>query len=125
MDITQYITLTTLLAALGGLLGWLLKTRLDNSVKHEFDKVMLKLQSIEARQSILYNERLKAFREISKNLNYLIRYCHAKSAEIRNHSEFELRAESPIAEENIPLLAHYERLLRLIHEYDLFFQQKP
>jgi len=72
------------------------------------------------RSDVLLTERLAAFKSISSQLLALRRYCYARSAELRNESEFEPRTESLTEQENVGLLMHKENLTRLLESVELF-----
>ena len=69
---------------------------------------------------LLHSERLEALKVLAAKLLALRRYCCARSAEVRNESEFEPRTESLSLEENQPLLQHREVIARALEERELF-----
>ncbi len=106
-------------SALFAVLGWFLKSYFNNSIEHEYKKMFEIFKTEQMRFTILSNERLFVFKELSPCLCMLRKYCKARSAELRDESEFELRTESLNNDENIPLLGHYDNLIRLLDCYEL------
>ena len=124
MRIFDYFAITAIIGACTALLGWWLKSRLDNSIKHEYDKILERFKSELKRSDILLTERLEAFKSISGQLLALRRYCQAKSTEFRNESEFEPRTESLTEQENVSLLMHNENLTRVLESVELLISPK-
>lgn len=120
MSIIDYFTITTIISACTAVLGWWLKSRLDNSIKHDYDKLIEGFRSELKRSDVLLTERLAAFKSISSRLLSLRRYCHARSAEFRNDSEFEPRTEALTEQENVGLLIHHENITRCLESMELF-----
>ncbi len=121
MNITEYIIVTTIFGCIATILGWWLKSRLDSSIKHEYDRLLELFKAEQKRSDTLLSERLTAFKLLSEKLIALRRYCNARSAELRNQSEFEPRTESLSASENASLLQHHEFILRSLEEREFFF----
>jgi len=119
MSIIDYFAITVIMSACATVLGWWLKSRLDNSIKHEYDKILEGFKSELKRSDVLLTERLAAFKSISSQLLALRRYCHARSAEFRNESEFEPRTESLTEQENVSLLIHHENINRALASVEL------
>jgi hypothetical protein len=120
MNINEYLTVTAIMGGVATVLGWWLKTRLDNSIKHEYDRLLELFKAEQKRSDILLSERLAAFKVLSEKLIALRRYCHARSAELRNESEFEPRTDALSPAENISLLMHHELIQRALEERELF-----
>ena len=119
MNISDYFTITLIIGGCTTILGWWLKSRLDSSIKHEYDKILEGFKSELKRSDVLLTERLAAYKTISPYLLALRRYCHARSAEFRNGSEFEPRTNSLNEKENIGLLSHHERISRALDDIEL------
>jgi len=119
MNIIDYFTITVIIGSCTTVLGWWLKVRLDSSIKHEYDKILEGFKSELKRSDVLLTERLAAYKSISPFLISLRRYCHARSVEFRNQSEFEPRTESLNEKENISLLSHQERISRALDDIEL------
>jgi hypothetical protein len=121
MNMNDYIIFSSIFGCIATILGWWLKTHIDSSVKHEYDKLLELFKSDQKRSDTLLSERLVAFKYLSEKLLALRRYCNARSAEIRNQSEFETRTEALSSSENISLLQHHEIILRALEEKEYFF----
>lgn len=119
MGIVDYVTITAIMCACSTVLGWWLKSRLDNSIKHEYDKILEVFKSQLKRSDILLEERLSAFKALSGKLIALRRYCNATSAEFRNESEFEPRTDSLTEQENLGLLMYKEHIDRALESVEL------
>jgi len=124
MRIIEYVTLTGLFTTATTISGWWLKSRLEASIKHEYDQIIERLKSELKRSEVLHNERLAAFKEMSKLLISLRRYCLARHAEVGIDSEFASRTESLDSSDNISLLMHHERIHKMFEEKELFFSKE-
>lgn len=120
MNLIDYLGITTLIGASTTILGLWLKSRLDTSIKHEYDKVLETFKTELKKSDVLLNERLAAFKNLSAHLLALRRYCHACSEEFKNDSEFAPRPESLPDSENISLLCHHENITRVLDSSELF-----
>lgn len=114
MNLADYFGITAIIGACTTVLGLWLKTRLDSSIKHEYDKILESFKTEMKRSDVLLTERLAVFKTLSNHLLALRRYCNARSAECRNDSEFEPRTESLTEQENISLLGHHENITRAL-----------
>lgn len=121
MKPVDYFTITAILSAVISIFGWWLKTRLDTSIRHEYDRLLELFKADQRRSDILNSERLVAFKVLSEKLLGLRRYCYAKAAELNVGSEFEPTTDSLSATENISLLQHSQRIERSMEERELFF----
>lgn len=119
MNLDDYIGIAAIVGACTTVLGWWLKSRLDSSIKHEYDKILESFRTELKRSDVLLAERLAAFKTLSGHLLKLRRYCNARSAEYRNESEFEPRPESLTEQENISLLSHHENINRVLESNEL------
>jgi len=120
MTFRDVLTIGGLFSAVIAVAGWWLKSRLETSIKFEYDRLLEAFKAEQKRSEILHAERLSAFKELSAKLIALRRYCKARSAEIREVSEFELRTESLTKAENKSLLCHYEEVSKGLDEKELF-----
>jgi hypothetical protein len=120
MNTTDFLTITGIMSAIATVLGWWLKSRLDSSIQHEYAKLLEQFKAQQKRSDLLHSERLDALKILAKKLLALRRYCHARSAEVRNESEYEPRTESLSPEENQSLLRHREVIARELEERELF-----
>lgn len=114
MNLADYFGITAIIGGCTIILGWWLKSRLDSSIKHEYDKILECFKTELKRSDVLLTERLEVFKTLSGHLLALRRYCNARSAEFRNQSEFEPRTESLTKQENISLLSHHENITRAL-----------
>jgi len=119
MNLADYFGITAIVGACTTVLGWWLKSRLDSSIKHEYDKILESFKTELKRSDVLLTERLAVFKTLSGHLLALRRYCNARSAEFRNESEFESRTESLTEQENISLLSHHENITRSLESNEL------
>src|SRR5438128_7442734 len=116
MTLSGYFTQTVIMSCIAAVLGWWLKSRLDNSIKHEYDRLLELFKVEQKRSETLHAERLAAFKVLSNLLLALRRYCHAKNP----MGEFASRPDSLTANENISLLSHHDVILRALEERELF-----
>lgn len=119
MNLTDYLSVSIIVGACTTILGWWLKSRLDSSIKHEYDKILESFKTELKRSETLLTERLAAFKTLSSYLLALRRYSTSCSAEFRNSSEFEARTESLTEQENISLLIHHENISRALEKNEL------
>jgi hypothetical protein len=120
MSLTDFLTISAVFGAIASVLGWWLKSRLDSSIRHEYDRLLELFKAEQKRSEILHAERMEAFKVLSAKLLSLRRYCNARSAMYSNRSEFESRAGSLPSSENISLLQHHEQIYRAMEERELF-----
>mgnify|MGYP003585992630 CR=1 FL=1 len=120
MRLSDLLTSGVLFSTLSAILGWWVKSRLETSIKHEYDRLLEAVKAEQKRSEVLHAERVSSFKELSDKLIALRRYCKAKSAEIRNESEFEPRTDSLTAAEKKSLLSHYEVVNNTLDEKELF-----
>lgn len=120
MGVVNYFGVAAMIGFFTSVLGLWLKARLNNSIKHEYDKV-LEFFKIELKRSdALLGERFVAFRSLSGRLLALRRYCSARIEELRSDSEFAPRTEFLGEEENISLLSHHGKISNEFDGYELF-----
>lgn len=124
METSDFITIAGIMGTIATVLGWWLKSRLDSSIKHEYDRMLELFKTEQKRSDILHSERLTAFKALSEKLLALRRYCNARSAEFRSQSEFEPRTDSLPSEENISLLQHHELIQWVLEERELFISPR-
>lgn len=120
MTLTDYLTIGGIFSAIIAVSGWWLKSRLENSIKYEYDRLLEAYKTEQKRSEVFYAERLSAFKDLSAKLTALRKYCRARSAEIRDQSEFEPRTESLSESENKSLLCHNEEISKCLDEKELF-----
>ncbi|WP_421252325.1 hypothetical protein [Aeromonas sp. 600724] len=120
MNILDVFTISAIMSAIATILGWWLKSRLDSSIQHEYSKLLEQFKAQQRRSDLLHSERLSALKALATKLLALRRYCNARSAEVRNESEFEPRTESLSSEENLSLLQHRQQIERAVEERELF-----
>lgn len=120
MKLADIFTVAVIMGAIATVLGWWLKSRLDSSIQHEYNRLFELFKAEQKRTEILHSERLEALKVLSTKLLAMRRYCHAMSADIRNQSEFEPRPDSLEPNENMSLLQHREIIGRAMEEKELF-----
>lgn len=119
IDYLAHTTVATIIAAnvtVATILGWWLKSRIDSSIKHQYDRLLESFKAEQKRSDVLHAERLTAFKILSERLLVLRRYCYASAAK----SEFAPRPEDLAAGENISLLQHQQSISRALDERELF-----
>ena len=119
IDYLAHTTIATIVAAnaiVTAIFGWWLKSRMDSSIKHEYDRLLESFKAEQKRSDVLHAERLTAFKVLSERLLALRRYCYANTAK----SEFAPRPEDLAAGENISLLQHQQLISRALDERELF-----
>ncbi len=122
MDITDLFSIGAVVAALNLVLGLWAKSRIEGSIKHEYDKALEKVKSEWRRTDTLLAERLTAFRLLQKKLVSIRRYCEAhKNSEVGN--EFSARPENLEAADNKSLLTHWTELETLLDENLIFLSR--
>jgi len=123
MTLTDYLTIGGTFSAIIAVVGWWIKSRLETSIKHEYDRLLEAFKTEQKRSEVLHAERLAAFKELSAKLIALRRYCRARSAEIHDQSEFEPRTKSLSEAEHKSLLSHYEEINKSLDERELFISK--
>lgn len=124
MTLIDYVTVSGIFTAIVTILGWLLKIRLDASVKHEYSRILETFKAEIKRTEVLGSERLEAFKAVSEKLIILRRYCQACSNEYGDASEFSRRPDTLPKNENTPLLQHHEAVFREAERFELFLSPK-
>jgi hypothetical protein len=102
------------------ILGWWLKSRLDSSIRHEYDKILESFKAELKRSDVLLTERLAAFKTMSSHLLALRRYCNECADYFRyfiSHSEF-----APVSRptESGSLLGHHTTIRDVLEGSELF-----
>jgi|SRR5690554_4679473 len=120
MQLSELLSVSAIFAATAAVLGWWLRSRLESSIKHEYDKLLEAFRAEQKRTDVLLSERSEAFKALSKRILALRRYCHAQAADYGGESEFAPRADSLQADENMSLLQHADAVRRAFDEYELF-----
>jgi len=124
MNFSDFISIAAIVGTCTTVLGWWLKSRLESSITHEYDKILESFKTELKRSDVLLTERLAVFKTLSGQLLALRRYCNARSAEFRNESEFESRTDSLAKQENISLLSHHENITRALESNELLISPK-
>lgn len=119
MDISDLLSIGAVVAAVNAVLGYWAKSRIEGSIKHEYDRKLEGVKSEWKRTDIFYSERLAAFRLLQKRLVSLRRYCEAQmSAEQGN--EFAPGPADLDANDNKSILSHWNELEPLLDENLIF-----
>jgi len=119
MDIADLFSIGAVVAALNLVLGLWAKSRIEGSIKHEYDKALERVKSEWKRTDVLLAERLAAFKLLQKKLVSIRRYCEAhKNSESGN--EFSARPEDLDAADNKSILIHWTELETFLDENLIF-----
>ena len=119
MNITDLLSIGAVVGAVNVVLGYWAKSRIEGSVKHEYDKALEKVKSEWKRTDILLTERMASFKLLQKRLVSIRRYCESQiSSEIG--SEFGSRPDDLEATDNKSILTHWTELETLLDENLIF-----
>ncbi|RXK89129.1 hypothetical protein EST62_00900 [Chlorobaculum sp. 24CR] len=122
MDISDLLSIGAVVAAVNSVFGYWAKSRIEGSIKHEYDKKLEEVKSEWKRTDILYSERLAAFKLIQKRLVSLQRYCNAHvSAE--QGGEFSPRPDQLDANDNKSINSHWNEIETLLDENLIFLSE--
>jgi hypothetical protein len=119
MEISDLLSIGAVVAAVNAVLGYWAKSRIEGSIKHEYDQMLEKVKSEWKRTDILYSERLTAFKLLQKRLVSLRRYCDAHVDEEQG-SEFAPGPEQLDVNDNKSILSHWSELEPLLDENRIF-----
>ncbi len=123
MDITDFVNVGLLVSAVNALLGYWVKTRIEGSIKHEYDKSLEKIKSDWKRTDILFSERMVIFKLLQKKLVSVRRYCESH-INCERGGEFGIRPDNLDSADNKTILTHWEELETLLDE-SLIFLSSP
>jgi hypothetical protein len=119
MDISDLFSVGAVVAAVNLTLGLWAKSRIEGSIKHEYDKALEKIKSEWKRTDTLLAERMAAFKLLQKKLVSIRRYCEAqRNSESGN--DFAVRPEDLEAADNKSILVHWTELETLLDENLIF-----
>ncbi|MCE9551503.1 MAG: hypothetical protein K8R50_11010 [Betaproteobacteria bacterium] len=119
MDITDLFSIGAVVAAANLVLGLWAKSRIEGSIKHEYDKALEKVKSEWKRTDTLLAERMSAFKLLQKKLISIRRYCEAhRNSE--SGSEFAARPEDLETADSKSILTHWTELETLLDENLIF-----
>ena len=119
MTITDLLSIGTIVAVVNAVLGYWAKSRIEGSIKHEYDKELEKFKSEWKRTDILLTERMAVFKLVQKRLVSIRRYCESKiGSEIG--SEFCPRPDDLELGDNRSILTHWTDLEALLDENLIF-----
>lgn len=119
MNITDFLTIGAVVGAVNAALGYWVKSRIEGSIKHEYDKALEKVKSEWKRTDILLAERMAVFKLLQKRLVSIRRYCEAHISS-ENGSEFSTRPDDLDASDNKSILTHRTELETLLDENLVF-----
>ncbi len=119
-----YLLINLFFVACVPILGWWLKSRLEESISHEYDKLSKLFESKLKRIEILHSERLDAFKALSEKIVNLRNYCHARVAEINGGGDFSERTIDISDDANLSLLAHDKKIREILDKKELFISDK-
>jgi hypothetical protein len=119
MGISDLLSIGAVVAAVNAVLGYWAKSRIEGSIKYDYDRKLEEIKSEWKRTDILYSERLTAFKLLQKRLVSLRRYCDAHvSAE--QGSEFSPGPDQLDATDNKSISNHWSELEPLLDENMIF-----
>lgn len=119
MNITDFLTIGAVVGAVNTALGYWVKSRIEGSIKHEYDKALEEVKSEWKRTDILLAERMAAFKLLQKRLVSIRRYCEAQISS-ENGSEFDPRPDDLESADNKSILSHWTELETLLDENLVF-----
>jgi hypothetical protein len=119
MDISDLLSIGAVVAAVNAVLGYWAKSRIEGSIKHEYDRKLEEVKSEGKRIDILYAERIVIFKLLQKRLISLKRYCEAQINAERGN-EFAPGPEQLDASDNKSILTYWNELEPLIDENQIF-----
>ena len=119
MNITDLLSIGAVVGAVNTVLGYWVKSRIEGSIKHEYDKALEKIKSDWKRTDILLSERLAAFKLLQKKLVSIRRYCESQiGSELGN--EFSPGLDDLEGTDNKSILTHWTELETLLDENLIF-----
>ncbi len=119
MDISDLLSIGAVVGAVNAVLGYWAKSRIEGSIKHEYDRKLEEVKSEWKRTDILYSERLAAFKLLQRRLVSIRRYCDAQvNAEQGN--EFAPGPDQLEANDNKSIITHWNELEPLLDENLIF-----
>ena len=119
MEISDLLSVGAVVAAVNTVLGYWAKSRIEGSVKHEYDKALEKIKSEWKRSDILLSERMTSFKLLQKRLVSLRRYCESQiNSEVGN--EFATSPEDLDPADNKSILTHWTELESVLDENLIF-----
>lgn len=119
MTITDLLSIGAIVGAVNAVLGYWAKSRIEGSIKHEYDKELEKLKSEWKRTDVLLTERMAVFKLVQKRLVSIRRYCESNiGSEIG--SEFCPRPDDLELGDNKSILTHWTELETLLDENLIF-----
>lgn len=119
MNITDLLSIGVVVSAVNTVLGLWAKSRIEGSVKHEYDKALEKIKSEWKRTDILLAERMAAFKLLQKKLVSIRRYCDSQISSAIG-SEFGPRMNDLAAADNKSILTHWTELETLLDDNLIF-----
>ena len=119
MEISDLLSIGALVAALNMLLGIWVKSRIESSIKHEYDRRLEELKNEGKRRDVLYVERLTAFKSLHKRLISLRRYCEAQVNDERG-SDLLPGTEALTPDDNKSCLVHLHLIDSTLDETGIF-----
>lgn len=119
MEITDLVNVGLVVGAINVVLGFWVKSRIDGSIKHEYDKALEKIKSDWKRTDILFSERMVIFKFLQKKLVSMRRYCVSQISS-ENGSEFFPNPDDLEPNDNKSILTHWTELETLLDENLIF-----
>lgn len=119
MNASDLFSFGAVVAAANLMLGFWANSRIEGSIKHEYDKALEMVKSEWKRTDVLLAERLAVFKLLQKKLVSIRRYSEAQ----RNSgsgNDFAVQPENLEAVDNISILMHWTELETLLDENLIF-----
>jgi hypothetical protein len=119
MTITDLLSIGAIIGAINAVLGYWIKSRIEGSIKHEYDKELEKVKSEWKRTDILISERMAIFKLLQKRLVSIRRYCESHiNSEVGN--EFGNHPDKLDVADNKSILTHWTEFETLLDENLIF-----
>lgn len=119
MNISDLLSIGAVVAAVNAVLGYWAKSRIEGSVKHDYDKQLERIKSELKRTDILLSERMAVFKLLQKRLVSIRRFCEAQISS-ENGEEFGPHPDDLDPIDNKSILTHWTELEALLDENLIF-----
>ena len=119
MSISDLLSIAAVVAGVNVVLGYWAKSRIEGSIKHEYDRRLEQVKSEAKRTDVLLSERLAVFKLLQKRLVSLKRYCKAH-VNSQVEGEFGTHVRDLDAADNKALLAHWTEIEALFDDNQIY-----
>lgn len=123
MSVADILSIAVVVGAINAVLGYWAKSRIEGSIKHEYDRRMEDVKAAAKRADVLLAERLTVFKVLQGRLVSVRRYCESQ-INVRNGGEFGARPCDLSSSDNKSLLFHWTELEPLL-DGNLIFLSAP